>query len=282
MTLPATQSMNTTSRPPLDLDDLVSVEEGAATSGLSPATVRRMAADGRIRAKKIGDAWVVDRSSLPFITDAAAIVLDIEQAVFDLTGLAQTRDGLAEAVGRLATKARLYDEAVAAYLRAVGAGPLSTTLGYALGGLHGVRQVQPGGVAVQLTSSNWVHDRLNEGGRVQGFACSECGTTWAATQGAPTYCPNECQTRGRAVLETDALPLCETTGLPHRFAPWESDDGRTGAPEVCADCGQTPAQIRSSSSPVSGYGVFEDATITSTSKVTFTEDAVNDLRERLR
>jgi excisionase family DNA binding protein len=274
MTSPAT-SMNSTTAPKIDLDELLSVEEAAAVSGLSPATVRRMAADGRIQGKKIGDAWVVTRSSLPFITDAAAIVIDIEQAIYDEYGTGQTRDQLPEAVRRLAVKAHLYDEAVSAYNRAVGGGSLSTTLGYALGGLHGVRQIQPGGVAVQLTSSNWAYGAdLSE--RVQSFGCSDCGTAWLAQPGVPTYCPNDCQAKGRPSHPNDGLPMCSKDGLPHVF----KIGGSMG--DVCTGCGNTPDEIRNGGdNPVPVFGVFEDAQITTSSKVTFSEDAVNDLRDRL-
>ncbi len=46
-------------------DDLLSVEETAARLGVSEATVRRMAADGRLGAERAGRAWVVRAETLP-------------------------------------------------------------------------------------------------------------------------------------------------------------------------------------------------------------------------
>lgn len=44
------------------LHDVIGVEEAAKLWGYSPGTIKNMCAQGKIRCKKIGKTWVIDRN----------------------------------------------------------------------------------------------------------------------------------------------------------------------------------------------------------------------------
>lgn len=44
------------------LENIMGVEEAAELWGLSPGYVKNLCADGKIKAKKIGKTWVIDKT----------------------------------------------------------------------------------------------------------------------------------------------------------------------------------------------------------------------------
>lgn len=44
------------------LDEIMGVEEAGKAWGLSPDHVKRLCRDGVVKAKKIGNTWVIDRN----------------------------------------------------------------------------------------------------------------------------------------------------------------------------------------------------------------------------
>lgn len=44
------------------LENVIGVEEAAKLWGLSPGYIKNLCADGKVKAKKIGKTWVIDKT----------------------------------------------------------------------------------------------------------------------------------------------------------------------------------------------------------------------------
>lgn len=56
------------------LDNIIGVEEAAAILGLSPGTVKNYCAQGKIKAKKIGKTWVMDKTNLKVVHSVKSLI----------------------------------------------------------------------------------------------------------------------------------------------------------------------------------------------------------------
>lgn len=48
----------------MSLDNMIGVEEAAELLGFKPGTIKNMCANGKIKAKKIGNTWVIDKTQI--------------------------------------------------------------------------------------------------------------------------------------------------------------------------------------------------------------------------
>lgn len=52
-----------------DLDNIISVAEACEILGVTPARVNQFLRDGRIKAKKLGRDWAIDRASVEALAE---------------------------------------------------------------------------------------------------------------------------------------------------------------------------------------------------------------------
>lgn len=46
----------------MTLDNMIGVEDAAKLWGLSPKYIKNLCAEGKVKAKKIGNVWVIDKT----------------------------------------------------------------------------------------------------------------------------------------------------------------------------------------------------------------------------